>query len=80
MVIQTTTGDEMSAHVVNHWSCISVTGALIEVKKPDGESFAARGRYKLERGFRRGGFMRQRGSGVKQDEAADTTVPFDGKN
>ncbi len=76
VVVETSIDGETSSHVLNHRGCISVTGTLIEVKKPDGEAFAARGRYKFDRGSRRG-FMRHRGSRGQQDGAADMTAPMD---
>lgn len=77
VVVETTTDGEISSHVLNYRSCISVTGALVEVKKPDGEAISARGRYKLDRGSRRGGYMRFRGRRGQNEEASDMTAPTD---
>ncbi len=72
VLVRATTGGETSVHMLNHRSCISLAGALVEVVKPPGESFSARGRYRVERGsWRRAASPIRRSNDGEDDRAAD---------
>ena len=53
VIVRVGAGETAEDHVLVHRSCMTVRSTRIEIMKPEGESFTARGRYQTDRGFRR---------------------------
>ena len=91
VIVRRGRGDRAEDIALPYRGCTTVTSSRIEVRKPDGERFDARGRYKIDRGDRdrsyrgmrhRGGMMagrkdRDSAAGDQSTDDADAGAPAD---
>ena len=77
VIVEAVTGLQTLSHTLNHRSCISLNGEVVTVKKPEGESFSARGRYRLARGSRFGSRGFRMDSSQDEDDASSDDAADD---